>query len=259
MSGDEGIPSQTQTLTQRVVRLYQRMYGSRIAEGEVPECEEIPEKYEGAALLAGGSQVAEPGSPRGGLPLSSLTWGSPEPEERKAADRREVPEDGMDIDVSSGTCVAPDPIPPYTLYTFLQTHERIRRSGIEFLNPPLNPPQNIPVGFFEWSLSQFPSHHRRASWHPANELSPLELDTVSHDFELHEEMKGAWGDRAKLMRGLASADEEALKLLWMAYKIRMGRLGFWEYEMSQSRRWFVERRREMVGGVGNDVEMGGDD
>ncbi|KAK0754010.1 hypothetical protein B0T18DRAFT_453689 [Schizothecium vesticola] len=259
MSGDEGIPSQTQTQTQRVVRLYRRMYGSRITEGEVPECEEIPEEYEGAALVAGGSQAAEPGSPRGGLRLSPLTWGSPEPEEREAADKGEMPEDGMDIDVSSGTCVAPDPIPPYTLNTFFQTHERIRRSGIEFLNPPSNPSQNIPVGFFEWSLSQFPSHHRRGGWHPANELSPLELDTVSRDFELYEEMKGAWDDRAKLMRGLAGAEGEALELLWTAYRIRIGRLGFWEYEMSQSRRWFMERKGEMVGAGGDDVEMGGEE
>lgn len=256
MSGDEATPSQTQT--QRVARLYRRMYGSRIEGGEVQQCEEIPEKYDGAPLLAGGSQVAEPGSPRGGLRLSPMTWGSPEPEERAATRRGEEGEDGMDIDVSSGSGISPDPISPYTLYTFRETHEHIRRYAIEFLNPPANPPHNLPVGFFEWSLSQFPGHDNRGVWHPANELSPLELDIVSRDSELHDEMVGAWDDRAKLMRGLAGGDGEALELLWLAYKIRMGRLGFWEYEMSQSRRWFVQRRGELAG-RGDDVEMGDDE
>lgn len=256
MSGDEATPSRTQT--QRVVRLYRRMYGSRIAEGGVPECEEIPEDYEGAALLAGGSQVAEPGSPRGGLRLSPMTWGSPEPEERTATRRATEDEDGMDIDVSSGSGIAPDPISPHTLYAFRETHEYIRRSAIEFLNPPANPPHSLPVGFLEWSLSQFPGHNNRGVWHPVNELSPLELDIVSRDSELHSEMQGAWDDRASLMRGLAGGDGEALELLWMAYKIRMGRLGYWGYEMSQSRRWFTQTKDELTG-RGDDVEMGDDE
>lgn len=256
MSGDEATPSRTQT--QRMVRLYRRMYGSRIDEGEVQECKEIPEEYEGAALLSGSSQVAEPGSPRGGLRLSPMTWGSPEPDERTATRRGEEGEDGMDIDVSFGSGIAPDPISPYTLYTFRETHEHIRRSAIEFRNPPANPPHKIPVGFFQWSLSQFPGHDNRGVWHPANELSPLELEIVSRDSELHDEMQGAWDDRVKLMRGLAGGDREALELLWMAYKIRMGRLGFWEYEMSQSRRWFTQRKDELAGRE-DDVEMGDDE
>lgn len=256
MSGDEATPSRT--LTQRVVRLYRRMYGSRIEEGEVQEREEIPDEYEGAALLAGGSQVAEPGSPRGGLRLSPMTWGSPEPEERAATRRATEDEDGMDIDVSSGSGIAPDPISPSTLYTFLQTHEHVRRSAIEFLDPPANPPHDLPIGFFEWSLSQFPGHNNRGVWHPANELSPLELDIVSRDSKLHDEMQGAWDDRANLMRGLAGGDMEALGLLWVAYKIRMGRLGYWEYEMSQSRRWFVQRKGELVG-RGDGMEIGADE
>lgn len=190
--------------------------------------------------------------------MSPMTWGSPEPEERAATRRATEDEDGMDIDVSSGSGIAPDPISPSTLYTFLQTHEHVRRSAIEFLDPPANPPHDLPIGFFEWSLSQFPGHDNRGVWNPANELSPMELDIVSRDSELHDEMHGAWDDRARLMLGLAGGDTGALELLWVAYKIRMGRLGYWGYEMSQSRRWFTQRKDELAGS-GDGVEMGDDE
>ncbi|KAK1837315.1 hypothetical protein QBC39DRAFT_429674 [Podospora conica] len=242
LSGDEDTPMPTYRA--RVVRLFRRMYGSRIAEGAVPEFEEIPERYGDAALLDGGSQATEPGSPRG--ELSPVRWGSPEPKEEDG--------DEMDIDMPSGNgnaaaARAPAPVDPFTLYTFLRTRDRIRRLVIEFLDPPSRSPQNLPIGFIEWSLAQFPGHFPDYSWHPANVLSPRELRTVERDHELHQEMEEAWGDRGVLMRGLADGDWEALGLLWMAYKIRMAR-GMarwvcWEYDMSQSERWFIERRDEL--------------